>query len=109
MKLLTENILTDNGNFTGCRAYSEYQGFFEHTRENGEIMLIKITFSNNINGGDLNIYLFIKERGFVKIADFNAIEGLIPLTRHKCRGDEFVEGMQYNIKLISDWVEIVFH
>ena len=109
MKLLTENILTDNGNTTGCRTYSEYQGFFEHTRENGEVMVIKISYCNNTNCKDLNIYLFIKERGFVKIADFNSIEGLLPMVHHKCRGDEFVEGMQYNVKLIGDWFGIVFH
>lgn len=108
MKLLTENILTDNGDFNGCRAYSEYVGFFEHTRENGEVMLIKITFDNNHNDKDLSVKLFTKDKGFVTIAGFNAIEGVLSINDH-CRSDKFVEAIYYNNSRIEEWLNIVFH
>lgn len=108
MKLLTENIMTDNGNFNGCRAYSEYVGFFEHTRENGEVMLIKIAFDNNHNDKDLSISMFTNN-GFVKIAGFSAIGFLQPIPHHKYRGDEFVEMIKYNNGSIEEWLNIVFH
>lgn len=108
MKLLTENILTDEGNFNGCRAYSEYIGYFKHTTDNYNMLLIRIHFSNNYNSEDLTISLFIKERGFVTIASFNSIAGLLPMPSHSYRSDKFVEGMQYNITLIEEWLNIVF-
>lgn len=108
MKLLTENILTDNGDFNGCRAYSEYVGFFEHTRENGEVMLIKITFDNSHNDKDLSVKLFIKEKGFVSIAGFNTIEGVLSISGN-CRSDKFVEAIYYNNARIEEWLNIVFH
>lgn len=108
MKLLTENILTDEGNFNGCRAYSEYIGYFMHARDNYEEMLISIHFSNEFNSENLTISLFIKERGFVTIASFNSIAGLLPMPKYEYRSDKFVEGMQYNITLIKEWLNIVF-
>lgn len=108
MKLLTENILTDAGDFNGCRAYSSYAGFFEHTRENGEVMLIKIAFNNYHNDKDLGITLFIKEQGFVRIASFDTIEGVLSI-RDSCRGDKFVEAIYYNNARIEEWLNIVFH
>jgi hypothetical protein len=108
MKLLSENILTDNGDFNGCRAYSEYIGFFEHTRESGEVMLIKIVFSNNHNDEDLSISMFTNN-GFVKIAGFNAILFLQPIPHYKYRGDEFVKMIGYNNGCIEEWLNIVFH
>jgi hypothetical protein len=108
MKLLTENILTDNGNFNGCRAYSEYVGFFEHTRENGEVMLIKIDFNNNHNDEDLTISMFTKN-GFVRIASFNDIQFLQSIPHYKYCGDKFVKMVKSNNGTIEEWLNIVFH
>lgn len=108
MKLLTENILTDNGNFNGCRAYSEYVGFFEHTRENGEVMLIKIAFDNNHNDKDLSISMFTNN-GFVKIAGFSSIKFLQSIAHYKYCGDKFEEMIKYNNTIIEEWLNVVFH
>jgi hypothetical protein len=109
MKLLSENILTDSGDFNGCRSYSEYIGYFEHTRESGEVMLIKICFHNDRTDKGLSVNLFIKEQGFTMIADFDCIPLLVPISRHNYRSDAFVERIQYNNGVIGDWLDIVFH
>lgn len=109
MKLLSENILTDSGDFNCCRSYSEYIGYFEHTRESGEVMLIKICFDNNRTDKGLNISLFSKEQGFVKIAGFDSIPLLVPISHNKYRGDEFVKAIEYNNNVIEEWLGIVFH
>lgn len=108
MKRLTENILTDAGNFDFCRAYSSYVGYFEHTRENGEVMLIRITFNNNHNDKHLIVSLFIKEQAFVQIAGFDAIAGVESISED-CRGDKFVEAIYHNNDRIEEWLNIVFH
>ena len=108
MKRLTENILTDAGNFNFCRAYSSYVGYFEHTRENGEVMLIKIAFKNNHNDKHLFVSLFIKEQAFVQIASFNDIAGVESISED-CRGDKFVEAIYHNNDRIEEWLNIVFH
>ena len=109
MKLLSENILTDSGDFNGCRSYSEYIGYFEHTRESGEVMLIRIYFDNDRTDKDLTVSLFTKEQGFTRIADFDCIPLLQPISHHKYRSDEFVEMIQYNNGVIEEWLNIVFH
>lgn len=106
MKLLSENILTDNGNSS---SYSKYIGYFEHTRESGEVMLIKISFNNGQTDKGLDINLFIKEQGFVKIAGFDSIPFLEPISHRKYRGDEFTKMIKYNNGSIEEWLDIVFH
>jgi hypothetical protein len=109
MKLLSENILTDNGDFNGCRSYSKYIGYFEHTRESGEVMLIRVSFDNDRTDKGLSISLFIKEQGFVNIAGFDSIPFVQPISHHKYRGDEFVKMIGYNNGSIEEWLGIVFH
>lgn len=109
MKLLSENILTDSGDFNGCRSYSKYIGYFEHTRESGEVMLIRVSFDNDRTDKGLAISLFIKEQGFVNIAGFDSIPFLQPISHHKYRGDEFVMMIGYNNESIGEWLGIVFH
>lgn len=109
MKLLSENILTDSGDFLGCRKFSKYIGYFEHTRESGEVMLIKIAFNNDRTDRGLDISLFIKEQGFVKIAGFDSIPFLQPIPHQKYRSDEFVKMIRYNNGSIEEWLSIVFH
>ena len=103
MKLLKDNFL-----HFGHFQYSRYDGHYEHTRENGEVMLIKVNMSTRYNERDITISLFTKENGFVQIANFFEIEGLIPIHNHD-KGNRFVELVEKNLNVIEEWLDIVFH
>ena len=103
MKLLKDNYL-----HFGYFQYSRYDGHYEHTRENGEVMLIKVNMSTRYNERDITISLFTKENGFVQIANFFEIEGLTPIHNHD-KGDKFVKLVGLNLNVIEEWLDIVFH
>lgn len=109
LSLLNENILTDSGEFINGvrRAYSEYVGFFKHYKgSSGNYWRIKITFSNQYSDSDLDIYLLSEEKGWVRIADFNDINGLKKISED-VRGDKFANAVRENIELIEDWLNFL--
>ncbi len=103
MKLLKEKFFQKEN-----YRFSRYDGYFEHTRENGDVMLLHITMDTKYNSKDIVVGLFTKNNGFKCIADFWNIEGLSELENfHK--GDKFVELVGKNLNVIEEWLDIVFH
>jgi hypothetical protein len=103
MKLLKENFFTKE-----YYCYSRYDGYFEHTRENGEVMLLHIYMNTKHNSEDIDVSLFIKDYGFKCIATFFSIEGLYEINDYD-KGDKFVELVGKNLNTIEEWLDIVFH
>ena len=103
MKLLKEKFFQKESYF-----FSRYDGYFEHTRESGEVMLLHITMNTKHNSQDINVDLYTKENGFKTIANFWTIEGLSPIHLHN-KGDKFVELVGLNLNVIEEWLDIVFH
>lgn len=103
MKLLKENFFQKE-----YYCYSRYDGYFEHTRENGEVMLLHIYMNTKHNSEDIDVSLFTKDYGFKCIATFFSIEGLSPIHQHH-KGDKFVELVGLNLNVIEEWLDIVFH
>lgn len=107
MKLLKEKFFVKD-NYCFCR----YDGYFEHTRENGEVMLLHIIMDTKHNSEDISVCLFTKDNGFKCIADFWNIEGLSPIYQHavkKYREEEFKVLVGLNLNVIEEWLDIVFH
>lgn len=102
MKLLKEKFFQKEN-----YCFSRYDGYFEHTRENGEVMLLHITMSTQYNSEDIDVDLFTKDNGFKTIANFRNIEGLSPIHHHK--GNKFVKLVGINLNAIEEWLDIVFH
>jgi hypothetical protein len=103
MKLLKEKFFQKQ-NYCFCR----YDGYFEHTRGNGEVMLLHIIMNTQYNSEDIDVDLFTKDNGFKTIANFWTIEGLTPIEQfHK--GDRFVELVGINLNAIEEWLDIVFY
>ena len=107
MKLLKEKFFqTEN------YCFSRYDGYFEHTRENGEVMLLHITMNTKHNSEDIDVDLFTKDNGFKTIANFWNIEGLSPVYQHaikKYQEVEFKALVGKNLNTIKEWLDIVFH
>ena len=103
MKLLKEKFFQKEN-----YCFSRYDGYFEHTRENGEVMLLHITMNTKHNSEDIDVDLFTKDNGFKTIANFWNIEGLSPIHQHN-KGDKFVELVGLNLNVIEEWLDIVFH
>lgn len=103
MKLLKEKFFLKE-HYCFCR----YDGYFEHTRENGEVMLLHITMNTKHNSEDIDVDLFTKDNGFKTIACFWSIEGLCEIHQHH-KGDKFVELVGINLNVIEEWLDIVFH
>ena len=101
MKLLKEKFFQKEN-----YCFSRYDGYFEHTRENGEVMLLHITMNTKHNSEDIEVDLFTKDNGFKTIANFWTIEGLSPIQN---KGDKFVELVGLNLNVIEEWLDIVFH
>jgi hypothetical protein len=103
MKLLKEKVFQKEH-----YCFSRYDGYFEHTRGNGEVMLLHIIMNTRHNSEDIDVDLFTKDNGFKRIGDFWTIEGLTPIEQfHK--GDRFVELVGINLNAIEEWLDIVFH
>lgn len=103
MKLLKEKFFQKE-----IYCYSRYDGYFEHTRENGEVMLLHITMNTKYNSEDISVDLFTKDNGFVCIGCFFSIEGLYEIHQYD-KGDKFVELVGLNLNVIEEWLDIVFH
>lgn len=103
MKLLKEKYFQKDN-----YCYSRYDGYFEHTRGNGEVMLLHITMNTRHNSEDIDVDLFTKENGFKCIANFWTIDGLSPIHQYD-KGDKFVELVGINLNVIEEWLDIVFH
>jgi len=88
--------------------YSRYDGYFEHTRENGEVMLLHIVMTTKYNNEDVDVYLFTKDKGFTNIANFWNIEGLTEMYQWD-KGEKFVKVVGKNLNVIEEWLDIVFH
>lgn len=101
MKLLKEKFL-----HRGIYCYSRYDGYFEHTKENGEVMLLHIIIDTQYE--DIDVYLFTKDNGFKKIAHSLNIEGLSPIHSYYEK-NEFIEIVKTNINVIEEWLDVVFH
>lgn len=103
MKLLKEKFFQKEN-----YCFSRYDGYFEHTRENGEVMLLHIVMDTKYNSKDMGVFLFSKDNGFNTIANFWNIEGLYEIEQfHK--EDKFVELVGKNLNVIEEWLDIVFH
>ena len=103
MKLLKEKFFQKEH-----YCYSRYDGYFEHTRENGEVMLLHIYMNTKHYSEDIDVSLFIKDCGFKCIANFFSIEGLYEIHDYD-KGDKFVELVGKNLNTIEEWLDIVFH
>lgn len=103
MKLLKEKFFQKEN-----YCFSRYDGYFEHTRENGEVMLLHIIMDTKYNSEDISVCLFTKDNGFKSIANFWNIEGLSEIEQYH-KGDKFVELVGKNLNVIEEWLNIVFH
>lgn len=103
MKLLKEKFFQKEN-----YCFSRYDGYFEHTRENGEVMLLHITMSTQHNSEDIDVDLFTKDNGFKTIANFWTINGLCEIHDYD-KGDKFVKLVGINLNAIEEWLDIVFH
>lgn len=103
MKLLKEKFFTKE-----YYCYSRYDGYYEHKRENGEVMLLHIYMNTKHTSEDIDVSFFIKDYGFKCIATFFSIEGLYEIHDYD-KGDKFVELVRKNLNTIEEWLDIVFH
>lgn len=103
MKLLKEKFFQKQ-NYCFCR----YDGYFEHIRENGEVMLLHIYMNTKHNSEDIDVSLFTKDNGFKCIGSFWSIDGLSSIHDYD-KGDKFVQLVGINLNAIEEWLDIVFH
>lgn len=87
-------------------SYQYYSEYFEHTRENGEVMLFKIWITDQYNDKDITLYLF-SNNNFKSISNFCDIDGL---QKYTCaENEEFIAVVNDNVKIIKEWVKQIFH
>ena len=101
MKLLKEKFFQKEN-----YCFSRYDGYFEHTRESGEVKLLHITMNTKHNSEDIEVALFTKDNGFKCIGNFWTINGLCKIYG---KGDKFVKLVGINLNAIEEWLNIVFH
>lgn len=87
-------------------SFQYYSEYFEHTRENGEVMLFKIWINDRHNEKDITLYLF-SNNNFKSVADFYDIDGLQAYTC--AENEEFIAVVNDNVKIIKEWVKQVFY
>ena len=107
MKLLKEKFFQKEN-----YCFSRYDGYFEHIRESGEVMLLHITMNTKHNSEDIDVAMFTKDNGFKIIANFWNIEGLSPIYQNaikKYQDVEFKALVGKNLNVIEEWLDIVFH
>lgn len=102
LELLSENIVNYN---TGT--FLKYNGFFKHTKIDGDAWKIRISVNTRYNDEDINIAMFMQGSGWVQLATFDCIAGLKPIP-HDIKGDDVVDILKENIKLIEGWLD-TFH
>ena len=103
MKLLKEKFFQKKN-----YCFSRYDGYFEHTRGNGEVMLLHIIMNTQYNSEDIVVDLFTKNDGFKCIGSFWSIDGLSSIHDYD-KGDKFVQLVGINLNAIEEWLDIVFH